>query len=206
MKKIVFLLFLYLPIFGGNFIYSQTSKSNFKLEVENLNDLGKYERLVTDAINLLNDVFNSEEFKNEVLNYNFDWENLKSVYPEISNEEVLNNLIGFNDNYKMKLVIRPRGLRVTAYMYGTKGVTTLNSNKTRTYRHWLDLSPEKYDETVINYASHIAHEYSHQRGFSDKNSSPECEFRDVIPYAIGDIACEIINSFGGTNVECTTCS
>jgi len=106
----------------------------------------------------------------------------------------------------MKLLIKPRGLRLTAYLYGTIGVTNLNSNTTKTYRHWIDLTPENYQRSVVMYASHIAHEYCHQRGFTDKNDRPQCEFRDVVPYAIGDITCELINEMYKSEYDCDKCS
>ena len=206
MKKIVILLIITLITIHNTSAQNESPNQDFSLVVKNINSLGKYQEMVEDAIVLINDTFNSEEFKNKVLNKNFDWKNLNGGHTQMTNEMLLKTLVGWTDKAEISLYIKPRGLRITAYMYGTIGVTSLNSSSTKTYRHWIDLSPENYKETVLTYASHIAHEFCHQRGFTDKNDKPQCQFRDVVPYAIGDIVCEILNNKNNMNVKCDKCS
>lgn len=178
----------------------------FKIHVVNINKHKKYKKLIVDAIALLNETLTSEDFKQRVLSKKFDWEKLNGGHEKMSNQQVLDMLIRWTKTANITLKIKPRGLRIKAYISGTMGVTNLNSNKTRTYRHWLDLSPDKYHQTVIGYASHIAHEYAHQRGFSDKDLPKQCTYRDVVPYAIGDIVCAILNGKTDKQYNCNKCS
>ncbi|MEO6979924.1 MAG: hypothetical protein ABI113_16160, partial [Mucilaginibacter sp.] len=67
------------------------------------------------------------------------------------------------------------------------------------------LNPSCYNCTMITYASHIAHEYCHQRSFYDKDVSNQSAFREVVPYAVGDLMCEFIQrKYPAPNCHCQT--
>lgn len=206
MKKVILVLLISIGFLQKNKAQNELTNQKFEIVVSNIETMGKYNKLVTEAVSLINDIFNSSEFKQKISEKKFDWENLNGGHSKMTNSEVFEKIARWTAKDSIKLYIKPRGLRVTAYYYGTIGVTSLNSNSTKTYRHWIDLSDKNYEKTLFKYVSHIAHEYCHQRGFTDKDNKPQCTFRDVVPYAIGDIVCEILNKRFNKNIECNKCS
>jgi len=74
MKTIIYGI-LIIQLFSNN-LNAQNEKNteDFKIIVANINELGKYKSFVDDAITLLNEVFNSDEYRTVVLTKKFDWE------------------------------------------------------------------------------------------------------------------------------------
>ena len=196
-KKIALILFLY-----SSQIFSQNENKPFSIQVANIKEQGKYQQMVTDAISLLTEVLNTEEFKQKVEAKEYDWLDLGGgTYYNLTGKQIFDILYIQEKKIIMNLYIKPRGFRLGARLSGTLGITTILSNSTKTYDYWLDLSSENYQQTIVEYASHIAHEYCHQKGFYDKDYS-QTEFRNVVPYAIGDIVCELLNKKLKTNFNC----
>lgn len=193
-------LVIFSLLFAVNTIFSQ-EKTPFKIVVQNLNEQGKYQQMVTDAIALLNEVLNTPEFKQKVESHTYDWVDVDGAYKNLTGKQIFDILYVQKPLATMNLYIKSRGVRLGAYFSGTLGVTSVNTNSTRTYKHWLDLSDQNYQKTVVEYASHIAHEYCHQRGFFDKDYD-QPSYREVVPYAIGDIVCELLNKKLGASYRC----
>lgn len=184
MKKL--LLVIVLVVCVQNPVMAQDE--SFKIVVNNINHQGKYQKMMTDAIALLNDVINSKEFRQKVESYTYDWDHVDNRHNGVLyGQEIFIKLFRETKTAQINLFIKSKGLRLGAYYYGTLGTTKVLSNNTTTYRSWLNLSPRHYRQTVIDYAAHIAHEYCHQKGFYDSNRSPQSEYKDVVPYAVGGV-------------------
>jgi hypothetical protein len=168
--------------------------NDFKLVVINKNDAGIYRKLVTDADSLLNLAFNLPEFKDAVLAHRFDWKDLGNGRKDsLTSQEVFDSLFTKKKLAEVNLFFKKKKItNIIARLYGTVGKTIPGSNSTVTYTDWIDLSDENYLCTLLSYTSHIAHEYCHQRNFFDKDYDQSIH-RDVVPYAIGDIVCMLLN-------------
>lgn len=201
MKKIIsFVLFI---ICTASSTASSQEDYSFRINVLNINDLGRYKQLVTDAVSLINEVINSQEFKDDVMKFDFDWKDLGGdVRQTMPNEQIFDTLYRWTKIANINLYFKHRGIRLGAYLSGTVGKTTIGENCTTTYVHWIDLSNENYRCTLLMYASHIAHEFCHQRSFFDKDVSNQSIFRNVVPYAIGDLVCHHLNKKFGTSCAC----
>jgi hypothetical protein len=169
-------------------------ETQFKFAVINKNDAGRYKKLVTEADSLLNIVFNTHEFKMAVLSHKFDWKDLGNGRTDsLTSQEVFDSLFTKKNLAEVNLYFKKKRLtNVTARVFGTVGKTIVGSNSTVTYTDWIDLSNDNYMCTLLSYTSHIAHEYCHQRGFYDKDYN-QALYRNVVPYAIGDIVCRLLN-------------
>lgn len=191
--NIVFVLSLLLSKISD--LTAQGVNSQFSITSSKINGPETYQRLAKDALQVLNKVINSDDFKNEVLKKHFDWQNLFSyqTYPvPISNEEVLKTL--YSESHDITITFKTGKMynwRLRK-MYGTLGKTNLNSLETNSLIWWLNPVGD-YKRSVRNYASHIAHEYCHMRGFSDKATNPP-NFPDVVPYAIGNIVQRLLET------------
>jgi len=199
--KILFILFFTLSYIAKA---QETTNTSFSITVTNIESQKEYKQLVKDAANLLNEILNSNEFKYRVLNTSFDWVDItKTALPKMTNQEVLDILYPQNKTHTMEVKITKMGIKYIKFWgSGTIGVTSLYDPSTVTFiKDWLDISPNNYNCTMLIYASHLAHEYCHQIGFADKNYD-QPKYRNVVPYAIGDIFCDLINQKYNSNCEC----
>jgi len=188
------------------FVMQAQNTPAFTITVDNINTLGKYRPMVSNAVALINEVLNSDEFKAEVVNHKYDWQRLPDFgKPEMKNDEVFRYLYRTTAQYHCTLFVRKMGLQdIKFWTSGTVGVTSINQHSTLTFsKKWMNLSTGQYLCTVITYAAHIAHEYCHQVGFADKDDNHPQNFRDVVPYAIGDIMCKLLQKkFNLQNCAC----
>jgi hypothetical protein len=202
MHKLIAISLVLFPYIAAT---SQINNSNtLSISVSNKDQQGKYTKLVNDAVLILNDIMNSEEFKNRVQNFTFDWVDIANGgIGKIENDLVYDTLIRKKNNHIMKLKLTKMGLKYIKFWgSGTIGVTSLYQASTITFlKPWINISPEHYQCTLITYASHLAHEYCHQIGFTDKNYN-QASFRNVVPYAIGDIFCDLANDKCKTKCAC----
>jgi len=200
---------LIMMMFGSLSFYEAAASDSTitRLVVQSIEGHGKYKKLAEDAIALLNELFAGQAFKDAIMKQHFDWEEVYINGGEApSNAEGFSRLFEKNKAATLKLKIKGRRLRLGSYLSGTIGITKAGTNKRLTFKHWLDLSEGKYQCTVIGYASHIAHEYCHQQLFYDKEKRPQSAYRDVVPYAIGDIVCKMLNERYRTACKCDECA
>lgn len=142
------------------------------------------------SVDLLISTLNSTEFKNRIITHPYDWTDVNCLGP-MNGTEIFDHLYTSHPVMRMRLIIRKKGWRDIKFWFsGTLGYTNLNERATTTFNHWL--STNANDKcNVIAYASHLAHEICHQYGFCDKNYD-QAKYRNVVPYAIGDIVFDLL--------------
>lgn len=180
-KRIILILFTFL---FGTLSYAQVNVQAIKMN----NSFDSTSSTILDsAIQELEQVFNSEEFKQMVLcetfnvgNYNF------------SSRDIYKLIVSGKDNYENKPNDNSIDIRVTVFdKYagsGNFGITNMTSRVTTTHRCYILNNPQKC------YTSHLAHEYMHQIGFYDERTWLFGKKTSSVPYKIGRIIDKLINN------------
>jgi hypothetical protein len=147
----------------------------------------------------LEQVFNSEKFKQMVLNETFDVGNFN-----LSSEDIYELIISGKDNYIDKPEDNSIDIRVRVFdKYagsGNFGFTDMKTRITRTHRCYILKNSRKC------YTSHLAHEYMHQIGFYDKRTWLFGKKTSSVPYKIGRIVDELIENDAKCFAKKETCS
>lgn len=155
--------------------------------------------ILDTSIRELEQVFNSEEFKQMVLNETFDVGNFN-----LSSEDIYELIISGKDNYIDKPEDNSIDIRVRVFdKYagsGNFGFTDMKTRITRTHRCYILKNSQKC------YTSHLAHEYMHQIGFYDKRTWFFGKKTSSVPYKIGRIVDELIENDAKCFAKKETCS
>ena len=192
-NKIVFLLTIFTIT-----IFSAYGQQKVTIKLHSISGYEDYESFANLAIQKLEYVVNSEEFKQRVLNEKFTKTN------GLSNHEIYNSIIkahevqgpGGTDNV-IDLRIRTISIEQDGKKWienceldswaGTIGIDGKGDGVTAICPQRLKLWSQKKD--VASLAGHYAHEYMHILGFSHKGLYK----RKSLVYKIGDIVKDIIN-------------
>lgn len=122
------------------------------------------DEIADEAIQLLNRVFNSTDFKEELSSESFYSSNRpdfsgnstelpgKLVYEDFMNKGLI------EIDVMVKHLVNP----VRRFVSKTYGATNINGNQIVTYTWWLSDDPK---ERIIEYATHIGHEIFHTSHF-----------------------------------------
>lgn len=145
-----------------------------------------------EAIALLAQTLNSEEFAREVLHARFriaaHKKNSVDIYKLIVTG--MNNYEGASEDLEVALKVK---LFDEFVGHGNFGITDMDTRETRTHRCYV------LKNDVTCYASHLAHEYMHQVGFIDKKRFILFGTKTrSVPYVIGDIVHKLL----GNTSEC----
>lgn len=216
MKKIGLLLLIFLALLAINIFATpslgkskkQTDTANFKLNVSyKVEEGAKVPEGFADTIKkaqfLLEKVFNSNEFKNALFKQSYnDSAYSKSkkacfltVYDEktgrITGETVYQNLL---KEKEVKLLIN---IRNNGDKKGTMGASYACNYQFTTYDYWL----QEKGELARRLARHIAHEFTHIRGYRHDNKVPKPfkwgrNIKEDPAYGIGNIVGEILATWG----------
>jgi hypothetical protein len=155
--------------------------------------------ILDTSIRELEQVFNSEEFKQMVLNETFDVGNFN-----LSSEDIYGLIISGKDNYIDKPEDNSIDIRVRIFdKYagsGNFGFTDMQTRITKTHRCYILKNSQKC------YTSHLAHEYMHQIGFYDKRTWLFGKKTSSVPYKIGRIVDELIENDAKCFAKKETCS
>lgn len=155
------------------------------------------------AFELVNEVFNSEEFQQEIGKMNFDCESYcdgcQDSKSRISGDEVLNKLFG-KPEVVLKLILEKRGSAL--------GATSKNATTTTAwYKNIVDDMPELPFAYAL--AANLCHEYMHTVGFChiyctgwrcskdkrlrESGGKPDAKFiKDDVTYKVGWLAYYIL--------------
>lgn len=147
--------------------------------------------IVDQTIEWLNVVFNSTEFRAEIIKNKFVCTNKPELCGEdnfISGLDVYNDLISEN---RILLNLKVRRLKHLwkRWISKTKGETKLAGNTIKSYTWWLTNEDPK--ELAILYASHVGHEIFHTKYYkykhNPKKGSQAFENDRDVTYKIDDI-------------------
>lgn len=120
--------------------------------------------VVKKAIELVNAVYASQDFRDELDKYNFICSNKPSLCDRslvIPGSVVYADFTKF-DTLTINLVVKRVGLKFwKRYLTGTLGETDPQGTTILTYTWWLD--DEDVRELTIGYATHIGHEIFHTK-------------------------------------------
>ena len=139
------------------------------------------------ALALLKTVLNSEEFKQEVLNFEYKGQKKFANNDGLTNPEIYKKImegveegsteVDYEADLFLKLVNKPWWNRGDTIGYTKPGVNIIY-----TYRRWF----KKKKTTAANYAGHVAHEWCHNLGFNhDRKKTINRSYS--VPYGIGGI-------------------
>jgi len=151
-----------------------------KLQAKHGYDTAEYQAKIQKAISVFEKVVNSEEFKEEVLNYEFRGKKQFVDNLGLSNQQVYNKILagaeyGTKADNKADLF-----LFLDKRQRNGIGYTYPGCNNIYTYE-WFFKQAE-----VNEFAGHIAHEWCHNLGFDhDFRRTRKC--KHSVPYAIGNI-------------------
>lgn len=190
------LLLILLTLLLNVALYSQV-----KVEFIKMDD--SFDALSSDILDTtiqeLEQVFNSEEFNQMVLNETFNIGNYN-----LSSEDIYKLIISGKDNYINKPQDNTIDIRVTVFdkyaRNGNFGFTNMTSRVTRTHRCYILNNPKKC------YTSHLAHEYMHQIGFYDKRTWLFGKKTSSVPYKIGRIVDKLIKNDAKCFAKNETCT
>lgn len=141
------------------------------------------------AVFIMDSVFNTKSFAQEVLSSTFDVGN-----EGLSSQDILALLFSGKDHFKDTLYDGCIDLRLKVFdsYYGSLnfGITDMSTHITRTHRCFI------LQNNVKCYVSHLAHEYMHQIGFYDWHSTWIGPKTQSVPYKIGNIVDKLIGNTG----------
>lgn len=146
------------------------------------------EEKLNDAIERMLIVINSEEFKQKVLNHEYQGEKTYVDNQELTNEEIYNVIMQGVETLNGE-VDQEMDLDLTLYYSNnsTVGYTYPNTN-----RVWIN---DKFftTNTLGKVAGNIVHEWTHKLGFThDFNRTERRNYS--VPYAVGNIIQELVDS------------
>jgi hypothetical protein len=169
-----------------------------KIEVESYSLTLPITKEVLDrSIDILNEVFNTEEFKIELSKQSFFCSNKPSMCSEnreITGESVYNDFITKGQikiNFTVKNLVNPW----KRFISNTYGETDPKGNSIVSYTWWLNRKNGK--ELMLAYATHIGHEIFHTKYLAYIHD-PEYRSREFInekdvTYMIDDILEKLIS-------------
>jgi hypothetical protein len=184
MNRVVFFLAFFLCLISTT--YGQQRVKVTPIFVDDSFDDVSLSKL-NEAVILLENAFNSNEFSNRVLNTKFGVGNFR-----LTSSEILEVIKSGMDNYTGKPKDFSIDLRIKLFDqyfgHGNFGITDMNTRVTRTHRCYI------LQNDVKCYASHLAHEYLHQIGFYDDRTWFLGTKTKSVPYKIGNIIDDIIGN------------
>jgi hypothetical protein len=144
-----------------------------------------------DATKILQNVFNSEQFRTEMLASDFR----VGAY-KLKGSDIYEILMTGKNNYNNSPPDGSIDLRLKVFDeyfgFGNFGVTDMDNRVTRTHRCFI------LHNDLKCYVSHLAHEYMHQIGFYDERTWRFGTKTKSVPYMVGDIVDKLI----GNNLLC----
>ena len=199
LQKFTFSLLLFLSFDPSSF--GQES-IHIHMQPDSTFDLASQQKL-QEAAKILELALNSNEFKQMVLDENFNVGN-----NNLSSEEIYALLVGGQDNYINAEKDGELNFRLSVFDAPFKkknndnfGVTNMTTRVTRTHRCFI------LNNDIKCYASHIMHEYMHQIGFIDKRSFLGLGKKtNSVPYKIGRIVDKLIGNPTSCIAQQGTCT
>lgn len=214
MKKIVLLLLIVLALLAVNIFGKRPFKKagDFNLKVSFVLDrdakvVPHFADTLKKAQDLLNKVFSSSEFKEIMYQQSYN----DSAYSKtkkdcfnriydaqtgrISGKAVYDNLL-MERQVSLLITIRNNGLKK-----GTMGLSNACVNRITTYDYWL----VEQDKLAQRLARHIAHEFTHIRGYRhDSRVSKEFKWGRKLnedpAYGVGSIVGDILNRWAKNGI------
>ena len=180
-----------------NEFYNEQDNDSSLLQVEvsfrNFNDCDK--RKVNEAVVILEEVMNSQEFKERVLNFTFKGERRFHENNGLSNFEIYNLLMSGEE----VLIPGADGVMnfdLTLYRSWNPWSKVKGYTKPDTIRIWINKKFfRRTSWTVVDVASNMAHEWVHKMGFGHAyNYNSDRPYS--VPYAIGNIVGEVARELG----------
>lgn len=147
------------------------------ISVKNFNQREK--ELLQQSVTLIEQVINSDVFRDRVLKFSYNGKNVFNNNRGLSNEQILKLLLSGKEEYNNRIDnVLDFILEIsTACPKGVIG-TTYNGKRTETYRCKINEMNE------AEYAGHLIHEYCHYLGFSHSKKYNKTR-QYTVPYAIG---------------------
>lgn len=152
------------------------------------------EQKILNAVNILRSVFYSREFKNRILNHEFNGELAFHKNDGLSNEEIYTLIIeGAEKLHPFKNFT----MDVEIELYTELESNVLGYTYPRSKRVWMNT---KYFEkhSLSELAGHLTHEWLHKLGFDHERERTE-DRKFSVPYAVGyitrELASKIENDF-----------
>ncbi len=156
--------------------------SDFKVKIKMINFLPDEKPKILEAGELIRQVITSEEFKEEILNHEFEGRKAFSDNRGLSNEQIYKKILAASE----KLTPGKNGIMdLTLVAYLNEEVTVVGYTYPNTHKIWMN---RKYfgRNDAAEVTTNMVHEWLHKIGF-DHDSSPTPERRFSVPYSVGYI-------------------
>jgi hypothetical protein len=157
-----------------------TEALNFTADIYLANFSSTQEEKVKKAVDIIKKVIASSEFRDRVMNYQYNGEKRFFDNHDLSNEEVYQKIIDGAE--KMGNTAKNHTMDVELELYN-QATTTIGYTYPNTVRIWMNTKYfNKY--TPIKVADNLMHEWMHKLGFTHAMSWSKDRDHSV-PYAIG---------------------
>lgn len=178
--KILYALLLLISFSAQAFVPYKAYTFEFNVKTVRM-DWDK-ERKLFEALELIRQVFASDEFKEEVLNYRFHWRRRFHQNNGLSNLEIYNLIL---NGVEKRFPYKNNAMDVEIELYSDYSSNVLGYTWPRSKRIWMN---KKYynKHTPSELAGHLIHEWLHKLGFGHERERNELR-RHSVPYAIGYI-------------------
>ncbi|MEX0798556.1 MAG: hypothetical protein WD025_03885 [Bacteriovoracaceae bacterium] len=152
-------------------------------------------RKIAKAVQILETVMNSSQFKEQVLNFTFKGEQRFHRNNGMSNQEIYDHLMTGAEDL-MPEADQTMNFDLTLYTSWNPWSSVKGYTKPDTMRIWLNTKfYRKSSWSAIDVAANMAHEWTHKMGFGHAyDYNPDRPFST--PYAIGGIVGKVAKNFG----------
>jgi hypothetical protein len=171
------------------------SENGLDIEVHLRNFRDSDKEKLYRAVEVLREVINSKELKEQILNHKFKDDTTFHQNNNMTNLEIYNHLMTGAENLKPD-ADRVMNFDLTLYRSKNPWSSVKGYTLPDTMRIWLNKKfYRRTSWTPVDIAANMAHEWIHKMGFGhDFNYNSDRPFS--VPYAIGDLVGKVARSMG----------
>lgn len=159
-----------------------TGSVTFKTKIKMINFYDEEETKIRRAARLIQQVINSEEFKEEILNHEFEGKRAFANNRGLSNRQIYQKIMDASEKLTPG---KDHEMDLTLVAYLDEDAITVGYTYPNTRKIWMN---RKYfgRNDAAEVTTNMVHEWLHKVGF-DHASSPTPERRFSVPYSVGYI-------------------
>lgn len=192
MKSIICFFILLVASHVKAFVPTEAFTFDFNIRTVNMSPL-KQEKLYS-SIELLQYVFASEEFKERILNHQFEGRRTFYMNKGLTNREIYEKILSGIEKLHPE---ENNAMDVEIELYSDFESKVLGYTYPRSKRIWMNT---KYfnKHTAPEVAGHLTHEWLHKLGFDHERERNE-DRKYSVPYAVGYIVKELARELNDEN-------
>lgn len=170
-------------------------KNKLKIKVKTRNFTDRDKVKLYRAIQILDEVMNSKELKEMILNYSFKGSNTFNQNNGMTNQEIYDHFMTGAEDLKSE-IDNTMDFDLTMYRSWNPWSKVKGYTKPDTMRIWIHSKfYRRTSWTAIDVASNMAHEWVHKMGFGHEYYHNE-DRPFTVPYAIGGLVGTVAKNLG----------